>query len=131
MCFGVCGRYNLEARVASEPVTQQPISMNGPRMVTRQWSTPYFTIGDDKQSCILGCICCPCLACSVASRLGEPSLVCCLPGGCLALRTKLRTQHDIKGSICGDCVTTCCCCLPLTLCQMSRELDNAERGRVN
>ncbi|KAK2163899.1 hypothetical protein LSH36_72g01003 [Paralvinella palmiformis] len=73
---------------------------------------------------ITGCFCLCCLSCSVASRLGENCCVpLCLQGGTMALRTKLRTQHGIQGSICKDwCATTFCGAL--AICQMDRELTH-------
>ncbi|XP_038075592.1 PLAC8-like protein 1 [Patiria miniata] len=79
---------------------------------------------------LLGALCTPCLACSLARQLGESCcVVACVPGGVFALRTKLRMQQNIEGSICDDCLTLSCCC-PFALCQMARELDNAEIGRL-
>ncbi|XP_022093858.1 cornifelin homolog B-like isoform X2 [Acanthaster planci] len=125
-----CQQYHLRRL---EPITRQPQpKMSRPQYikVASDWSTDLFGCMEDEHTCLLGAVCSPCLACSLARQLGESCfVVTCVPGGIFALRTKLRMQQNIEGSICNDCLTVCCCC-PLALCQMARELDNAEIGRL-
>ncbi|XP_033631318.1 placenta-specific gene 8 protein-like [Asterias rubens] len=90
------------------------------------WSTGLCDCMKDPKSCLFAFICLPCFDCYLATRMRE---ACCIPimvpGGETAMRTKLRTQENIYGSICDDClkVSFCPCC---ALAQMSRELDHIE-----
>ncbi|XP_071477974.1 uncharacterized protein [Diadema antillarum] len=93
----------------------------------RPWSSGLFSCCQDPEICMTGLLCSPCLASRLAERVGENPLISCLPFGCAALRTKLRTQHRIQGDICTDYGVTCCCGGPLALCQMWRELDYIEK----
>ncbi|XP_064629392.1 placenta-specific gene 8 protein-like [Lineus longissimus] len=91
---------------------------------TREMSSGLFGCLGDIKSCCYGYFCMPCLMCSNASRLGEHQCVSiCCPGGQVALRTKLRTQYGIQGSICSDscAVAFCGACFE---CQTARELDH-------
>ncbi|XP_078493439.1 cornifelin homolog B-like [Ciona intestinalis] len=93
------------------------------KLPANMWSSSLVDCFLDIPSCCLGLFCTRCLACWVASRYNE---TCCL-GWCggptlVALRTKIRADHDIQGSICHDC-TCMVCCEPLVLCQMHRELN--------
>jgi Cys-rich protein (TIGR01571 family) len=63
----------------------------------------------------------------VAEKLGEEGCgaLCCCCNFLVALRTKQRTAYDIKGSVCGDLMTTCFCpCCAAT--QMYREYKNTK-----
>ncbi|XP_038071475.1 placenta-specific gene 8 protein-like [Patiria miniata] len=91
------------------------------------WSSGLCECTKDKKACLLAFCCMPCFDCYVASRLKE---FICLPlfipcGGDIAMRTKLRIQENIRGSICDDCLklTFCPCCV---LAQMNSELDHIE-----
>ncbi|XP_033628190.1 PLAC8-like protein 1 [Asterias rubens] len=129
MCIA-CKQYHLRR---SEPIIRQPQPRKAQpeyMKLTLDWSTDLFGCMEDEHTCLLGAFCGPCLACSLARQLGESWLVvACVPGGVTALRTKLRMQQNVEGSVCDDCLKLTCCC-PLALCQMARELDNAEIGRV-
>ncbi|ELU04908.1 hypothetical protein CAPTEDRAFT_94552 [Capitella teleta] len=93
----------------------------------RGWSTGICGCCEDCGSCLYGYFCMPCMMCTVASQLGENCCVpICLVGGHLAMRTKLRTQYGIHGSICEDsCLIMCCA--DLSMCQMYRELRHVGR----
>ncbi|KAH9490446.1 Placenta-specific protein 8 protein [Bulinus truncatus] len=93
------------------------------RLQSRDWSSGQCSCLNDLFGCGLAVICPAIMMCRLANRMDECAfLMYCLPGGAMALRTKLRTMGGIRGSICGDCImTTCCLCC--TMCQMSRELD--------
>ncbi|XP_041361805.1 cornifelin homolog A-like [Gigantopelta aegis] len=101
-------------------IVNQPMAMqnSGPR----PWSSGICGCCEEMSSCCLGWFC-PCiLACNVATDMGESCCVpCCVHGGLVAMRTKIRIQNNIHGSICDD-GSTACCCGPCMLCQMSREL---------
>ncbi|XP_041361740.1 cornifelin homolog A-like [Gigantopelta aegis] len=94
----------------------------------RAWSTGLCGCCEDISSCCLGCWC-PCgLACRVAMDMGES---CCAPccAGILPLRTKLRVQHNIRGSILLDCCVVCWCpCC--ALCQMAREQTHIKNNTI-
>ncbi|RUS82050.1 hypothetical protein EGW08_010206, partial [Elysia chlorotica] len=67
-----------------------------------------------------------CFACKVSKDMGESACVPCLvPWDLLVLRTKWRTQHNIQGSILGDCACVCCCSR-CVLCQLAREVKMAK-----
>ncbi|ELU15851.1 hypothetical protein CAPTEDRAFT_118646 [Capitella teleta] len=111
--------------VVNQPAAQA--SSTGQPQNIRSWSTSLCGCCEDIGGCIYGYFCMCCLMCTVASQLGEN---CCVPiflqGGTMAMRTKLRTQYGITGSICDDwCMTTCCGAL--AMCQMHRELKNLGR----
>ncbi|KAK7498745.1 hypothetical protein BaRGS_00010122 [Batillaria attramentaria] len=96
-----------------------PMSMStGPR----DWSSGMCSCCDDMGSCLLGTFC-PCiLASQVAGDMDESICVpCCVPGWLIVLRTKLRADNNITGTVMDDCCKVCCCgnCV---LCQMAREL---------
>ncbi|KAI8740949.1 placenta-specific gene 8 protein [Biomphalaria glabrata] len=94
------------------------------KLQSRDWTSGICSCLNDFAGCILTFVCPAIMMCRLANRLDECAfLMYCTPGGAMALRTKLRTMGGIKGSICGDCVMTCCCCICCTMCQMSRELD--------
>ncbi|KAH3728708.1 placenta-specific gene 8 protein-like [Dreissena polymorpha] len=88
----------------------------------RDWNSGLFGCCSDCKSLLLTYCCLPCAICTVASKVGEcmcmPYFV---PGGLLALRTRIRTLGGIKGSICMDSIALTCCPL-CTLCQMQSEL---------
>ncbi|KAK7490777.1 hypothetical protein BaRGS_00018006, partial [Batillaria attramentaria] len=65
--------------------------------------------------------CCPFAAYQISHDMDEnPCLPVCVPGFLIPLRTKLRTQQNIEGSICNDCILATFCS-PCVLCQLMRE----------
>ncbi|XP_074660828.1 cornifelin-like [Tubulanus polymorphus] len=108
-------------------VTTQPMNAHKVHQGTNNWSTGLLGCCDDCGVCICGYFCFPCTLCRISSGMHENACapICC-PGGLLALRTKLRVEHDIQGSICGDACALQCCTL-CAVCQMERELKNAGR----
>ena len=65
-----------------------------------------------------------CYQCLVFARADE-SFDSCLFGGVVPLRTKIRIQRGIKGSICEDfCCLLCCYCCAII--QMNKELKLTE-----
>lgn len=87
-----------------------------------EWGSGIFGCFEDMKSCMCAILCSPFFACCLAKRMGEN---CCTPylaGGLVAMRSVLRTRHNIQGSISGDCCTIFFCgnC---AMCQMSREMD--------
>ncbi|KAK7097939.1 placenta-specific gene 8 protein-like [Littorina saxatilis] len=111
---------------SSHSAQHTTIVINQPGQLThmgpRDWTSSLCSCCDDMGSCILGAFC-PCiLACQITSDMGESSCVpCCVPGWLIVLRSKLRTQHNIQGTVMDDCCVTVCCgnCV---MCQMAREL---------
>ncbi|XP_072030217.1 cornifelin-like [Amphiura filiformis] len=112
-------------------VVSQPSSAHTPhrmQMQERDWGSNICSCCDDVLGCCLAYFCPCCFSCYIACRLEE----CCLvpivvPGGETAMRTKLRVQNGIRGSIMNDCFTMylCYCC---ALAQMGRELNATTRG---
>lgn len=91
----------------------------------RDWNANLLGCFEDCKTtmCVLCCL--PCFAGKLSQRVGEHCCMpCCVPGGLIAMRTKLRLMLGIQGSICNDCITMSCCGL-CSMCQMSRELDMA------
>ncbi|XP_061196345.1 placenta-specific gene 8 protein-like [Saccostrea echinata] len=104
-------------------VTQQQVPTRPPK---RGWSTGICGCFEDFGSCCAVVLCPSCYVCYLSSKLGES---CCLPialGGQYALiplRTKIRAENNIYGSICEDCCMVCWC-PQCVMCQLSREQDN-------
>ncbi|XP_025091379.1 cornifelin-like [Pomacea canaliculata] len=88
----------------------------------RPWSTGICAMCDDMSVCCCVYWCPTCAGSQLASDMGEG---CCLPfcvtNWLVALRTKMRTQYNIQGTIMDDSTTICFCHL-CVLCQMMREL---------
>lgn len=105
-------------------VLQQP-QTGGLNLGPKQnWTTGLCGCFEDCGTCCIGYFCPLFLGCQAATTLDESCCVpCCLYGGTIAMRTKLRTLYNIQGSICCDwCVMTHCG--QLALCQMVREMRN-------
>ncbi|XP_062569503.1 cornifelin homolog B-like, partial [Saccostrea cucullata] len=106
---------------------QQQVPTRPPK---RDWSTGICGCFEDFGDCCLELLC-PCYVCYLSHKLGES---CCLPfafcghGALIPLRTKIRTENNIQGSICEDCcmVFLCANCV---MCQLSREYDNIHRNQ--
>lgn len=96
----------------------------------RAWSTSIVGCFDDCGICLCG-ICCPMwLAAKNALDMGESLCIpCWVPGGLIALRTKWRTQENIQGSICGDCIDLYFCFLCAN-CQLAREVKGKRNGTL-
>ncbi|CAL1573268.1 unnamed protein product [Knipowitschia caucasica] len=93
------------------------------------WSTGLFDICSDKNTGILGAFA-PCLLdLSLAHQFGETFCLPLLPGSTLALRVGIRERYKIQGSVCDDW-TTVCCCYPLALCQMKREMKKRMKTKT-
>ncbi|XP_002730715.1 cornifelin-like [Saccoglossus kowalevskii] len=123
--------------MAQQVVTTQP---GGHTVVTtqhvsvtfqeRDWSTGLFGCFEDIKSCLCGYFCLPCFQCQLATKMNEHCCVpICVPGALTAMRVKVRTQHHIEGSMMYDCCATTYCG-PCAACQIHRELENIEKGRV-
>ncbi|CAG5136513.1 unnamed protein product [Candidula unifasciata] len=122
-----CGPMNSSSTTV---VIQQPVpalGMNG----RRSWSTGMCDCCKDMNICCCGTFCYCCMACQIATQLGESFCVpCFVPGWQTVLRTKMRLQHAISGSVMDDCLATTFC-FPCTLCQLARELKlYTTRGQV-
>ncbi|XP_071960652.1 uncharacterized protein [Antedon mediterranea] len=128
--------------VVQQPILTQPtvaapgiIVQSSPQYVNSadgNWSSGLFDCCKDPVSCF-GAFCCCCLySCYLSDKLGEFfGLPCCLPGPYFitALRTKLRTKHNISGSVLSDCLTTSC--FPIcAMAQLSRHQDAASTNQI-
>ncbi|XP_055004600.1 cornifelin homolog B isoform X2 [Boleophthalmus pectinirostris] len=113
----------------SDPVLTQPglgvttttittISQTG-----GDWSTELFDVCSDRTIGILGAFVPCCLDLSLAHQFGESFCLPLLPGSTLALRVGIRE------SVCDDW-TTVCCCYPLALCQMKREMTKRMKTKT-
>ncbi|KAK3733315.1 hypothetical protein RRG08_037107 [Elysia crispata] len=94
------------------------------RLTHRDWNSGLFSCLNDAVGCVLTAACLPLAMMRLSNRLNECACVtCCVPGGVLPLRTKLRIMGGIRGSICNDCLAShfCCYCV---VCQMKREMDD-------
>jgi len=118
------------AHTTTTVVTKEPVSstVKGGGTIhvstgNREWHAKLCGCTDDKANCFGTIFCSLCCSGVIAQRVGEH---CCLPffvpGGMVALRTKIRLMLGIRGSICNDWVLTMFCG-PCVLCQMKRELD--------
>ncbi|XP_022338254.2 cornifelin homolog [Crassostrea virginica] len=91
----------------------------------RQWSTGICGCFEDMGSCCAVTWCSSVYLYYLANKMGES---CCLPcaiagyGSLIPLRTKIRAENKIHGSICDDCCMVCWCPL-CVMCQLSREQD--------
>ncbi|BFZ11006.1 hypothetical protein BsWGS_14045 [Bradybaena similaris] len=78
--------------------------------------------GRDWSICCCGLFCMCCLESEVVQGMGESCLLpCCVPGWLITLRTKMRLQENITGSVMDDCCHVCCC-YTCTLCQLAYEI---------
>ncbi|XP_028322346.1 cornifelin homolog A [Gouania willdenowi] len=85
------------------------------------WSSGLGDVCQDQNTCILGAVM-PCfLDLSLAHQNGECVCTPLLPGSTLATRVGMRERYKIRGHVCEDW-TAVCCCYPLALCQMMREM---------
>ncbi|XP_033834490.2 cornifelin homolog A isoform X1 [Periophthalmus magnuspinnatus] len=85
------------------------------------WSTGLFDICSERNIGILGALVPCCLDLSLAHQFGESFCLPLLPGSTFALRVGIRERYKIQGNVCDDWLTVCCC-YPLALCQMKREM---------
>ncbi|GFO04015.1 placenta-specific 8 [Plakobranchus ocellatus] len=88
----------------------------------RDWYTGVFDCRDDWGICLCATFCGLCFLCRLSSDMNESIwLSCCVPSPVLVLRTKWRTQNNIEGDICEDCLMTTCFghCVA---CQLAREV---------
>lgn len=118
-------------------------SRAGQKQNIRDWSSGLCGCCEDCSSCCYAYWCYPCFLCTLSTKMDEcycgPH--CCgshggielLGNGCfvsaspntflVALRTKIRAQHGIRGSVCKD---ICCvwCCQFCSVTQIYRELKH-------
>jgi len=106
-------------------IVQQPMAgAPGGPLMPRPWTTDTFSCFDDCGVCLLTYFC-PCITVyQVAEDLGESGcgVCCCVPNQLQVLRTKLRVQQKIQGTMMNDCCCTSFCGI-CTLCQMKREIN--------
>ncbi|KAF7202679.1 placenta-specific gene 8 protein [Nothobranchius furzeri] len=110
------------------------------------WDSGLFDCFEDPGTCCYGFWCYPFLQCTVTGRFGENS---CLPlcdmcyrlyfGSCwvpvivppvaLTVRSLMRKEYGIKGSLVRDIMASCCC-VWCSWCQMHRELKHRKKTPV-
>ncbi|XP_064619611.1 cornifelin-like [Lineus longissimus] len=106
-------------QIQTQLVTSQPQPL-------REWSTDLFACCVDFKTCCCAICCLGCLVSKVNDRMGECCCVPYLPGGMLALRTKMRERYRIQGGIFKDNCIIYWCGL-CSICQMDRELNIMEQ----
>ncbi|XP_074660374.1 cornifelin-like [Tubulanus polymorphus] len=108
-------------------VMNQPTSAQKVHQGLNEWSTGLCDCFADCQVCLCGYFFYACTLCRISSAMRENACApLCCPGGLLALRTKLRVEHDIRGGVCNDaCVLQFCGVC--AVCQMEREMKMAGR----
>ena len=118
---------NVMAPITTQPTNTTLIINNQPTQMLpakRDWSVSLCDICHNPKHCLCYWFFGPCYSGCQAARMGESFCVgCCLgQAGHLAMRTKIRTAHNIEGGICNDCcvIAFCGCC---AACQMSVEMD--------
>ncbi|XP_061658884.1 cornifelin homolog B [Syngnathoides biaculeatus] len=92
------------------------------------WSSGLFDICADEGTCVVGAVAPCCLDLSVAHQYGECLCLPLLPGSSFAMRVALRERYKIRGNICNDW-STVCCCYSLAVCQMAREMKRRTMTR--
>ncbi|XP_074660827.1 cornifelin-like isoform X2 [Tubulanus polymorphus] len=109
--------------VTSQPTTTVRVVQQG----SRDWSSGLLACCDDVKVCCCGLFCLPCTLCRISTAQGEHCCapVCC-PGAPLAMRTKMRLENGIQGTICKDGLQFYCC-TPCAVCQMEREMKHVGR----
>merc|ERR1712213_168735 len=90
----------------------------------RSWKYELFGCMEDKGVCCKAVFCTCCMACDVIKDMGESpcGILCCVNNWLNVMRTKYRTQQNIDGDICNDCLMSSFCGLCL-LCQLKRDVD--------
>ncbi|XP_061197547.1 placenta-specific gene 8 protein-like [Saccostrea echinata] len=122
---GVGQPYGYHTTNTTVVVQQQQVPTRPP---PRDWSTGICGCFEDMASCCAVTWCANCYMCYLSTKLGES---CCLPlaiagyGSLVPLRTKVRAENNIVGSICEDCCMVCWC-PACVMCQLSREHDNMQ-----
>ncbi|RNA37688.1 cornifelin -like protein [Brachionus plicatilis] len=89
-----------------------------------QWAQGLCDCCSNTKICCIAYFCLPCFTCSIFKRTDE--FFCTpffLPASIISLRSKLRTAFRIKGSICGDSLTTIFCPM-CTAIQLYNELES-------
>ncbi|KAM9782160.1 cornifelin homolog B [Syngnathus typhle] len=85
------------------------------------WTSGLFDICADKCTCVVGAVAPCCLDLRLANQYGECLCFPLLPGSTFAMRVGFRERYKIRGNMCDDW-TTVCCCYSLAVCQMAREM---------
>lgn len=129
-----CWRSEVVPSVTGTILTQPGLGITTTTITTitqtgGDWSTGLFDICNDRNIGILGAFVPCCLDLSLAHQFGESFCLPVLPGSTLALRVGIRERYKIQGSVCDDW-TTVCCCYPLALCQMTREMKRRMKTKT-
>jgi len=118
-------------------VNRQPVTTMAPRTLLRQerdWSSGLCDCCHNICRCCYAFWCYPCFVGSLSEKMGEGwCKACCsatakfggYPNGFLSsLRTKMRSNYGIQGTVCKDCCLSMWCELCVAL-QMDRELQHS------
>jgi Cys-rich protein (TIGR01571 family) len=94
----------------------------------RRWTTELFGCFEDCGGCLYCYFCYPCFMCSLAGKMDECCCgPCCCPGlFTSSMRTKVRAQYGITGSIFED-VMCIAFCEPCAMHQIHRQLNNLDK----
>ncbi|KAI0209467.1 cornifelin-like protein [Lamellibrachia satsuma] len=90
----------------------------------RDWSTGTCACCEDCGGCWYALFCPSCFLCGISTRMNENC--CAMSVAPVAMRTKLRIENNIQGSVCDDYCQMGCCSM-LIYCQMDRELKHLGR----
>ncbi|XP_057216699.1 PLAC8-like protein 1 isoform X2 [Triplophysa rosa] len=93
------------------------------------WTTGLFDVCGDTSTFLMGAFLPCCLDLSLAHQYGECLCLPLLPGSTFAMRVGIRERFKIRGSVCEDW-TAVCCCYPLALCQMIREMKKRLKTQI-
>jgi len=102
---------------SSAVITEQPTVIK-----KSTWGSGLCACGLEPKTCCVTCCCYPCVVCDISQRMHENPCVPCAPGGTMALVTKFRMKHGIKGTICNDCCTSFFC-TSCVMCRLTREMN--------
>ncbi|CAF1013150.1 unnamed protein product, partial [Brachionus calyciflorus] len=86
----------------------------------RDWSFGLFDCCHDLEALLCAYFCTPCFMYKIFERAGE-GCCDCFCAGLVPLRTKIRTERAIQGSLCEDAFAVACCPLCVMV-QISNEM---------
>ena len=116
--------YFQQENMASVAPNNHQTNVSQPRRAKREWTSGLFECCSDCGELIFAYL----LPCIYQYRLfnqaNEGVCSCCF-GGLIPLRTKIRTERNIQGSIFHDCLATYFCGI-CAMVQMSKEMKNTQ-----
>ncbi|RNA03002.1 PLAC8 1 [Brachionus plicatilis] len=109
-----------------QPVQTQPVyydsnsQMNLTVKPKRNWNFGLFSCFEDLEGLVCAFFCTLCYEYTLFQRAGE-GCCDCICAGLVPLRTKIRTERAIEGSLCEDVFAVACCTL-CSMVQLSNEM---------